>query len=59
MIGKVDGRKGGGKPIIKLVDNLARAVVDFITSAQLQKMTDRRSNLGSNIINVTGDTAPR
>ena len=44
VTGKVEGRRGRGRPRIKLVDTLARAVGGGMTSAQLVQMTDRRSD---------------
>ena len=59
VMGKVEGRRGRGRPRIKLVDTLARAVGGGTTSAQLLQMTDRRSDWRSMVANVLGDTAPR
>lgn len=33
VVGKVEGRRGRGRPIIKLVDNLARTVGGLTASA--------------------------
>ena len=59
VTGKVEGRRGRGRPRIKLVDTLARAVGGGMTSAQLLQMTDRRSDWRSVVANVLGDTGPR
>ena len=59
VMGKVEGRRGRGRPRIKLVDTLAKAVGGGITSAQLLQMTDRRSDWRSMVANVLGDTALR
>ena len=43
VMGKVEGRRGRGRPRVKLLETLARAVGGGTTSAQLLQMTDRRS----------------
>ena len=59
VMGKVEGRRGRGRPRIKLVDTLAKAVGGGTTPAQLLQMTERRSDWRSMVANVLEDTAPR
>ena len=54
VMGKVEGRRG--RPRIKLVDTLAKAVGGGMTPAQLLQMTDRRSDWRSMVADVFGDT---
>ena len=59
VMGKVEGRRGRGRPRIKLVDTLAKAVGGGMTPAQLLQMTDRRSDWRSMVADVLGDTPHR
>ena len=57
--GRVEGRRGRGRPRMKLVDSLAKVVGGGITPVQLLRMTERRSDWRSMVANVLEDTAPR
>ena len=57
--GRVEGRRGRGRPRMKLVDSLAKVVGGGITPVQLLRMTERRSDWRSMVANVLVDTAPR
>ena len=60
VMGKVEGRRGRGRPRVKLVDSLAKAVGGVsLTSAQLLRLTERRSEWRSMVANVFRDTALR
>ena len=59
VAGKVEGRRGRGRPRMKLVDSLAKAVGGDCTPARLLQMTGRRSDWRSMVANVLEDTALR
>ena len=59
MMGKVEGRRGRGRPRIKLIYTLAKAVGGCTTPVQLLQMTERRSDWRSMVANFLGDKAPR
>ena len=59
MSGRVEGRRGRGRPRVKLVDSLAKDVGGGITPAQLLRKTERRSDWRSMVANVLEDTALR
>ena len=58
VTGRVEGRRGRGRPRVKLVDSLARVVGGGITPAQLLQRTER-SCWRSMVANVLEDTALR
>ena len=57
MSGRVEGRRGRGRPRMKLVDSLARVVGGGISPAQLLRKTESRSDWRSMVANVLEDTA--
>ena len=59
MTGRLDGRRGRGRPRMKLLDSLAKAVGGGTRPVELLQMTRRRDDWRSVVANVLGDTAPR
>ena len=59
VTGKVEGRRGRGRPRMKLVDSLAKAIGGDVTPARLLQMTGSRSDWRSMVANVLEDTALR
>ena len=59
ITGRLEGRRGRGRPRIKLLDSLAKAVGGGTRPVELLQMTRRREDWRSMVANVLGDTAPR
>ena len=59
MTGRLDGRRGRGRPRMKFLDSLAKAVGRGTRPVELLQMTSRREDWRSMVANVLGDTAPR
>ena len=55
--GRLEGRRGRGRPRVKLVDSLAKIVEGGITPVELLRRTERRSVWRSMVANVLEDTA--
>ena len=53
--GRVEGRRGRGRPRVKLVDSLAKVVGGGITPAQLLRRTKNRSDWRSMVADVLED----
>ena len=59
VTGRVEGRRGRGKPRVKLVDSLAKAVGGGVSPAQLLQRTENRSDWHYVVANVLEDSALR
>ena len=59
MTRRLDGSRGRGRPIIKFLDSLAKAVGGGTRPVKLLQMTSRRENWRSLVAYVLGNTAPR
>lgn len=59
MTRRLDGSRGRGRPIIKFLDSLAKAVGGGTRPVELLQMTSRRENWRSLVAYVLGNTAPR
>ena len=58
MTGRIEGRRGRGRPRVKLVDSLAKVVGGGVTPAQLLRMTETRSDWRSMVADVLEDMPP-
>jgi len=56
VTGKVKGRRGRGRPRVKLVDSLVKVAGGGITPAQLLQRTESRSNWCFMVASVLEDT---
>ena len=59
ITGRLEGRRGRGRPRIKFLDSLAKAIGGGKRPVDLLQMTSRRDDWRSMVANVLGDTAPR
>ena len=59
MVGKVEGRRGRGRPRVKFLDSLAKSIDGGHTPVQLLQMTEERSDWRFVVANVQEDTALR
>ena len=59
IIGRLEGRRARGRPRIKFLDSLAKAIGGGKRPVDLLQMTSRRDDWRSMVANVLGDTAPR
>ena len=59
VTGRIDGRRGRGRPRLKYVDTLARAVGGGLRAAELLQMAHSRTQWRSMVDNVPWDTSLR
>ena len=59
VTGRIEGRRGRGRPRLKYMDTLARAVGDGLRAAELLQMAHSRTQWRSMVDNVPWDTSLR
>ena len=59
LVGKVEGRRGRGRPRIKFVDGLARSCGGGMSATEMLRLTRSRQEWRSMVDNVPRDTSLR